>query len=193
MVRLGFHFVLVGPGFQDQVVVVVGPGFKDIVVLVVGGFVLQGSLTTGPGFQDQAVVVGLGFKDFFLVLLSRILLVLVSRILLYIVVVGPGFQDLVAVIVVVVGPGFQDLVAVIVVGVVTDLVNCIYCTLCCCLCQCACCMFYLFLICQFDVHPCCCGCCCCCCCCWSQFSGECYYLSWFLITPKQNLMTSCVA
>ena len=38
MVRLGFHFVLVGPGFQDQVVVV-GPGFKDIVVLlVVGGF-----------------------------------------------------------------------------------------------------------------------------------------------------------
>ena len=38
MVRLGFHFVLVGPGFQDQVVVVV-PGFKDIVVLlVVGGF-----------------------------------------------------------------------------------------------------------------------------------------------------------
>ena len=40
MVRLGFHFVLVGPGFQDQVVVVVvGPGFKDIVVLlVVGGF-----------------------------------------------------------------------------------------------------------------------------------------------------------
>ena len=37
MVRLGFHFVLVGPGFQDQVVV--GPGFKDIVVLlVVGGF-----------------------------------------------------------------------------------------------------------------------------------------------------------
>ena len=66
MVRLGFHFVLVGPGFQDQVVVVVVcPGFKDIVVLVVGGFVLQGSLTTGPGFQDQAVVVGLGFKDFF--------------------------------------------------------------------------------------------------------------------------------
>ena len=38
MVRLGFHFVLVDPGFQDQVVVV-GPGFKDIVVLlVVGGF-----------------------------------------------------------------------------------------------------------------------------------------------------------
>ena len=38
MVRLGFHFVLVGPRFQDQVVVV-GPGFKDIVVLlVVGGF-----------------------------------------------------------------------------------------------------------------------------------------------------------
>ena len=112
MVRLGFHFVLVGPGFQDQVVVVVGPGFKDIVVLVVGGFVLQGSLTTGPGFQDQAVVVGLGFKDFFLVLLSRILLVLVSRILLYIVVVGPGFQDLVAVIVVGVGPCFQDIVVV---------------------------------------------------------------------------------
>ena len=83
MVRLGFHFVLVGPGFQDQVVVVVGPGFKDIVVLVVGGFVLQSSLTTGPGFQDQAVVVGLGFKDFFF---------------------GAAFQDLV------VGPGFQDIV-----------------------------------------------------------------------------------
>ena len=43
MVPLGFHFVLAGPGFQDQVVVVVGPGFKDIVVLlVVGGFVFTG-------------------------------------------------------------------------------------------------------------------------------------------------------
>ena len=50
MVRLGFHFVLVGPGFHNMVVV--GPGFQDIVVvLVVGGPVLQGSLrghfTTG--------------------------------------------------------------------------------------------------------------------------------------------------
>ena len=44
MVRLGFHFVLVGPGFHNMVVV--GPGFQDIVVvLVVGGPVLQGSLT----------------------------------------------------------------------------------------------------------------------------------------------------
>jgi len=46
-----------------MVVVVVGPGFQDIVVvLVVGGPVLQGSLTTGPGFQDTVVVVvGPGF------------------------------------------------------------------------------------------------------------------------------------
>ena len=64
MVPLGFHFVLVGPGFHNMVVVVVvGPGFQDIVVvLVVGGPVLQGSLTTGPGFQDTVVVVvGPGF------------------------------------------------------------------------------------------------------------------------------------
>ena len=57
MVRLGFHFVLVGPGFHNIVVVVVGPGFQDIVVvLVVGGPVLQGSLTTGPGFQGMVLL-----------------------------------------------------------------------------------------------------------------------------------------
>ena len=58
---VGFHVVLVGPGFHNRVVV--GPGFQDVVaVLVVGGPVLQGSLTTGPGFQDTVVVVvGPGF------------------------------------------------------------------------------------------------------------------------------------
>ena len=58
MVPLGFHFVLVGPGFHNMVVVVVvGPGFQDIVVvLVVGGPVLQGSLTTGPGFQGMVLL-----------------------------------------------------------------------------------------------------------------------------------------
>ena len=60
MVHLGFHFVLDGPCFHNMVVVV-GPGFQDIVVvLVVGGPVLQGSLTTGPGFQDTVVVVVVG-------------------------------------------------------------------------------------------------------------------------------------
>ena len=72
---VGFHVVLVGPGFHN-IVVVVGPGFQDIVVvLVVGGPVLQGSLTTGPGFQDMVVAVGPGFQDM--------------------VVVGPGFHDMV--------------------------------------------------------------------------------------------------
>ena len=70
----------VGPGFQDlvAVIVVVGPCFRDLVAVIVVG--------VGPGFQDLVAVIVVG--------------------------VGPGFQDLVAVIVVGVGPCFQDIVVV---------------------------------------------------------------------------------
>ena len=125
MVRLGFHFVLVGPGFQDQVVVVVLVSRTLLFFLLLVGFVLQGSLTTGPGFQDQVVAVGPGFQDRLLSLLL-LLLVLVCRTWLLVSVVGggpvlqdslitigSGFQDMVVGFhFVLVGPGFWDIVVV---------------------------------------------------------------------------------
>ena len=66
---VGFHFVLVGPGFTGHCCCCCWSWTNLLVIVAGGGPVLQDSLTMGPGFQDMVV----GF---------------------HVVLVGPGFQDI---------------------------------------------------------------------------------------------------
>ena len=79
MVRLGFHFVLVGPGFQDRL-------WLLLLVLVCRTWLLVSVVGGGPVLQDSLITIGSGFQD--------------MVVGFHFVLVGPGFWDIV-----VVGPG----------------------------------------------------------------------------------------